>query len=57
MPLGPIAKRLCGAVAALAISSALACAQTFPDRPPKIVLAFGAGGTDIHYLERRLALD
>ena len=50
----PIATRLCAAIAALALSSAVAKAQTYPDRPPKIVLAFGAGGT-IDTLTRILA--
>ncbi len=54
MPVGPIATRLCGAIAALAFSGAVACAQTYPDHPPKLVLAFGAGGT-IDALARILA--
>ena len=54
MPVGPIFNRACGALAALALSSALACAQTFPDRPVKLMLAFGAGGT-VDALARILA--
>ncbi len=54
MPVGPIVTRLCGAIAALALSGAIACAQTYPDRPPKLVVAFGAGGT-IDALARILA--
>ena len=54
MPVGPFAKRLCGAIAALALSSAIACAQTFPDRPVKLMIAFGSGGT-IDTLGRILA--
>ncbi len=54
MPNGPIVSRLCGALAALAFSGAIACAQTFPDRPVKLMLAFGSGGT-IDTLARILA--
>ena len=54
MPVGPIFNRACAALAALALSSALACAQTFPDRPVKLMLAFGAGGT-VDALARILA--
>ena len=54
MPVGPFAKRLCGAIAVLAFSSAIACAQTWPERPVKLALAFGAGGT-IDTLARILA--
>ena len=54
MPNGPIVTRLCGALAALAFSGAIACAQTFPDRPVKLMLAFGSGGT-IDTLARILA--
>ncbi len=54
MPVGPFAKRLCCAVAALAFSSAVACAQTWPDRPIKLMIAFGSGGT-IDTLGRILA--
>ena len=54
MPVGPLAKRLCGAIAALALSSAIASAQTWPDRPIKLMIAFGSGGT-IDTLGRILA--
>ena len=54
MPVGPIVTRLCGAIAALALSSAIASAQTFPDRPVKLMIAFGSGGT-IDTLGRILA--
>ena len=54
MPIGPLAKRLCGAIAALALSSAIASAQTWPDRPIKLMIAFGSGGT-IDTLGRILA--
>ena len=54
MPVGPIINRVCGALAALAFSSAIACAQTWPDRPVKLMLAFGSGGT-IDALARILA--
>lgn len=54
MPVGPIAKSLCCAIAALALSSAVACAQTWPDRPIKLMIAFGSGGT-IDTLGRILA--
>ena len=54
MPVGPIATRVCTAIAALALSSAVACAQTFPDRPVKLMIAFGSGGT-IDTLGRILA--
>jgi tripartite-type tricarboxylate transporter receptor subunit TctC len=54
MPVGPIVTRVCGALAALALSSAIACAQTYPDRPVKLMLAFGSGGT-IDALARILA--
>ena len=54
MPVGPLAKSLCCAIAALALSSAIACAQTWPDRPIKLMIAFGSGGT-IDTLGRILA--
>jgi len=54
MPVGPLAKSLCCAIAALALSSAVACAQTWPDRPIKLMIAFGSGGT-IDTLGRILA--
>ena len=54
MPVGPVAKHLCCAIAALALSSAIASAQTFPDRPVKLMIAFGSGGT-IDTLGRILA--
>ena len=54
MSVGPLAKRLCGAIAALALSSAIASAQTWPDRPIKLMIAFGSGGT-IDTLGRILA--
>ena len=54
MPVGPLAKSLCCAIAALALSSAIASAQTFPDRPVKLMIAFGSGGT-IDTLGRILA--
>ena len=54
MPVGPIVTRVCGALAALAFSGAIACAQTFPDRPVKLMIAFGSGGT-IDTLGRILA--
>ena len=54
MSVGPIVTRLCGAIAALAFSSAIASAQTFPDRPVKLMIAFGSGGT-IDTLGRILA--
>jgi tripartite-type tricarboxylate transporter receptor subunit TctC len=54
MPVGSIAKSLCCAIAALALSSAVARAQTWPDRPVKLMIAFGSGGT-IDTLGRILA--
>ena len=54
MPAGPVAKRIFCAIAALALSSAIASAQTWPDRPIKLMIAFGSGGT-IDTLGRILA--
>ena len=54
MPVGPVAKRIFCAIAALALSSAIASAQTWPDRPIKLMIAFGSGGT-IDTLGRILA--
>ena len=41
----PTFARACAALAALILTSVAAPAETFPDRPVRLVLAFGSGGT------------